>query len=98
LADPAVANLAAARAAGRPDAPRLRLPRSAAENPLYVTEIVDAFVRSGGLTITEAGTAQLAGGIAPSSLPRSLSAAITDRLGFAGGPCATCCARLPCSA
>jgi hypothetical protein len=86
LADPAVADLIAARAGGKPDAPLLRLARSAAGNPLYVTEIVDALVRSGGLTITEAGTAELSGGGASSSLPRSLSAAITDRLGFVGGP------------
>jgi DNA-binding CsgD family transcriptional regulator len=86
LADPAVADLVAVRAGGKPDAPLLRLARSAAGNPLYVTEIIDALVRSGGLTITESGTARLAGGVAPSSLPRSLSAAITDRLGFVAGP------------
>jgi DNA-binding CsgD family transcriptional regulator/tetratricopeptide (TPR) repeat protein len=86
LADPAVADLVAVRAGGKPDAPLLRLARSAAGNPLYVTEIVDALVRVGGLTITDSGTAQLAGGVAPSSLPRSLSAAITDRLGFVTGP------------
>src|SRR5258708_1947300 len=86
LADSAVADLVAVRAGGKPDAPLLRLARSAAGNPLYVTEIVDALVRSGGLTITESGTAQLADGIAPASLPRSLSAAITDRLGFVAGP------------
>jgi DNA-binding CsgD family transcriptional regulator/tetratricopeptide (TPR) repeat protein len=86
LADPAVAELVAARVGGKPDAPLLRLARSAAGNPLYVTEIVDALVRSGGLTVTESGTAQLAGGVVPSSLPRSLSAAITDRLGFVTGP------------
>jgi DNA-binding CsgD family transcriptional regulator/tetratricopeptide (TPR) repeat protein len=85
LADSAVADLVAVRAGGKPDAPLLRLARSAAGNPLYVTEIVDALVRSGGLTITESGTAQLSGGVAPASLPRSLSAAITDRLGFVTG-------------
>ncbi len=84
LDDPAVADLVETLAGGRPDAPLLRLTRSAAGNPLYVTEIVGALERSGGLTV-EAGTAQLAGGVAPSSLPRSLSAAITDRLGFVGG-------------
>jgi DNA-binding CsgD family transcriptional regulator/tetratricopeptide (TPR) repeat protein len=86
LADSAVADLVAVRAGGKPDGPLLRLAGSAAGNPLYVTEIVDALVRSGGLTITESGTAQLAGGVAPTSLPRSLSAAITDRLGFVAGP------------
>jgi DNA-binding CsgD family transcriptional regulator len=85
LTDGAVADLVEALAGGRPDAPLLRLTRSAAGNPLYVTEIVAALERSGGLTV-HSGTAQLADGVAPSSLPRSLSAAITDRLGFVTGP------------
>jgi DNA-binding CsgD family transcriptional regulator len=85
LTDGAVADLVEALAGGRPDPPLLRLTRSAAGNPLYVTEIVAALERSGGLTV-HAGTAQLADGVAPSSLPRSLSAAITDRLGFVTGP------------
>jgi hypothetical protein len=86
----------AARVGGKPDAPLLRLARSAAGNPLYVTEIVDALVRSGGLTVTESGTAQLAGGVVPPSLPRSLSAAVTDRLRLVTGSCGTCCERRRC--
>jgi DNA-binding CsgD family transcriptional regulator len=82
LAEPAVAELVEVRAGGRPDAPLLRLANSAAGNPFYVTEIIDSLRRSGGLTVTETGTAQLASGITPTSLPRTLSAAIADRLGF----------------
>src|SRR5713226_6579120 len=60
----------------------LRLAEGAAGNPLYVTELVAALARGSSLTITEAGTAELAGG----SAPGSLSAAIADRLGFVAGP------------
>jgi DNA-binding NarL/FixJ family response regulator len=86
LAEPAVAELVEARAGGKPDAPLLRLTNSAAGNPFYITEIIDALERSGGLTVTEGGTAQLARGITPTSLPRTLSAAIADRLGFVPVP------------
>src|SRR5215469_14198744 len=85
LGEQAVADLVEALAGGKPDTSLLRLARSASGNPLYVTEIVAALERSGGLAVTESGTARLADGIAPSSLPRSLSAAITDRLGFVPG-------------
>jgi DNA-binding CsgD family transcriptional regulator/tetratricopeptide (TPR) repeat protein len=78
----AVADLVAALAGGRPDGNLLRLADGAAGNPLYVTELVAALARGSGLVITEAGSAQLAGG----SVPGSLSAAIADRLGFAAGP------------
>src|SRR6266702_2257350 len=69
LAEPAVAAL-------------VRLADGAAGNPFYVTELVAALARGAGLTITEAGTAELTGGFAPVSL----SAAIADRLGFVTGP------------
>ena len=82
LTGPAVADLVAALAGGRPDENLLRLADGAAGNPLYVTELVAALSRSSSLTITEAGAAELAGG----SVPSSLSAAIADRLGFAAGP------------
>jgi DNA-binding CsgD family transcriptional regulator/tetratricopeptide (TPR) repeat protein len=82
LAAAAVADLVAALAGGRPDGNLLRLADGAAGNPLYVTELVAALARGSGLTITEAGGAELAGG----SVPGSLSAAIADRLGFAAGP------------
>jgi DNA-binding CsgD family transcriptional regulator len=76
------ADLVAALAGGRPDGNLRRLADGAAGNPLYVTELVAALARSSRLTITEAGTAELASGSAPSSL----SAAIADRLGFVAGP------------
>jgi DNA-binding CsgD family transcriptional regulator len=82
LTEAAVADLVAALAGGRPDGNLLRLADGAAGNPLYVTELVAALTRSSGLTITEAGAAELAGG----SAPGSLSAAIADRLGFVAGP------------
>ncbi len=78
----AVADLVAALAGGRPDDGLLRLAEGAAGNPLYVTELVAALARGSGLILTEAGTAELAGG----SVPGSLSAAIADRLGFVTGP------------
>ncbi len=81
LAEDAVADLVAALAGGRPGDNLLRLADGAAGNPLYVTELVAALARSSSLTITEAGTAEVAGG----SAPDSLSAAIADRLGFATG-------------
>ncbi len=57
-------------------------PAACVLQPLYVTELVAALARGSRLTITEAGTAELASGSAPSSL----SAAIADRLGFVAGP------------
>ena len=77
-----MADLVAALAGGRPDDGLLQLADGAAGNPLYVTELVAALARGSGLTVTEAGAAELAGG----SAPGSLSAAIADRLGFVTGP------------
>ena len=82
LTSGAVSDLVAALAGGRPDGNLLRLAEGAAGNPLYVTELVAALARGSSLNITEAGTAELAGG----SAPGSLSAAIADRLGFVTGP------------
>jgi DNA-binding CsgD family transcriptional regulator len=82
LAAEAVADLVAALAGGKPDDGLLRLADGAAGNPLYLTELVAALTRSASLTITDAGTAELAS----DSAPVSLSAAIADRLGFAAGP------------
>ena len=82
LTETAVADLVAELAGGRPDDGLLRLANGAAGNPLYLTELVAALARGSGLTITEAGAAELAGG----SAPGSLSAAIADRLGFVTGP------------
>jgi DNA-binding CsgD family transcriptional regulator/tetratricopeptide (TPR) repeat protein len=82
LPDPAVAELVAHRAGGKPEDDLLRLADDAGGNPLYLTELVDALHRSDGLTVTDSGTVQLAGG----SAPASLSAAIADRLDFVTGP------------
>jgi DNA-binding CsgD family transcriptional regulator len=81
LTETAVADLVAALAGGRPDDDLLRLADGAAGNPLYVTELVAALTRGFGLTVTETGAVELAGG----SVPGSLSAAIADRLGFVTG-------------
>jgi DNA-binding CsgD family transcriptional regulator/tetratricopeptide (TPR) repeat protein len=82
LTGDAVADLVAALAGGRPDDHLLQLADGAAGNPLYLTELVAALARSSGLTITDAGAAELAS----DSAPGSLSAAIADRLGFVAGP------------
>ena len=78
----AVADLVAALAGGKPDDRLLQLADGAAGNPLYLTELMAALARSSSLTITDTGTAELAGDSAPSSL----SAAIADRLDFVTGP------------
>ena len=82
LTGAAVADLVAALAGGQPDGNLRRLADGAAGNPLYLTELVAALARSSGVTITGAGTAELASDSAPSSL----SAAIADRVGFVAGP------------
>jgi DNA-binding CsgD family transcriptional regulator len=82
LTDAAVAELIAALVGGQPDDKLLRLADGAAGNPLYVTELVAALARNSSVTITDAGKAELTNGPAP----RSLSAAIADRLGFVSGP------------
>jgi DNA-binding CsgD family transcriptional regulator len=95
LAEPAVADLVAVLAGGRPDGSLLRLAEGAAGNPLYLTELVAALMRGSNLTLTPAGTAALADGTdlggqpgssGPGSFPGSLSAVIADRLGFVTGP------------
>jgi DNA-binding CsgD family transcriptional regulator/tetratricopeptide (TPR) repeat protein len=82
LTESVVAELVEALAGGKPDEDLLRLADGAAGNPLYLTELVEALARSSSLIITDAGTAELAGG----PTPGSLSAAIADRLGFVPGP------------
>jgi DNA-binding CsgD family transcriptional regulator/tetratricopeptide (TPR) repeat protein len=82
LGDAEVAELVAALVGGTPDADLRRLAGGAAGNPLYVTELVAALARSSSVTITNAGAAELTS----ASAPRSLSAAIADRLGFVSGP------------
>jgi tetratricopeptide (TPR) repeat protein len=82
LTGTAVSDLVAALAGGTPDRNLMGLAEGAAGNPLYVTELVAALARSSSLTITEAGSAELASG----SAPISLSAAIADRLDFVARP------------
>jgi DNA-binding CsgD family transcriptional regulator/tetratricopeptide (TPR) repeat protein len=78
LPEPAVAELVRALAGGRPDTRLLKLAAGAAGNPLYLTELLAALDRSGGIAVTANGTAQLAAASVPDSLP----AAIADRIGF----------------
>jgi DNA-binding CsgD family transcriptional regulator len=78
LPEGSVTELVETLAGGKPDDDLMHLADGAAGNPLYLTELVDALVRSSGLTVSDAGTAMLTSGHAPESLP----AAITDRLGF----------------
>jgi DNA-binding CsgD family transcriptional regulator len=78
LPQQAVAELVKELAGGQPDTGLLRLAAGAAGNPLYLTELMAALGRSGGIAVTASGTAQLAAETVPESLP----AAIADRLGF----------------
>src|SRR5215813_12075999 len=82
LTGAAVAELVTALVGGEPDGKLLRLADGAAGNPLYLTELVAALARSSSVTITGAGIAELTN----ASVPRSLSAAIADRLGFVSVP------------
>ena len=82
LPDKAVAELITALAGGKPGNDLLQLADGAAGNPLYVTELVAALVRSATLTVTDVGTIELASDRAPASLP----AAIADRLDFLSAP------------
>jgi DNA-binding CsgD family transcriptional regulator len=78
LPESAVSELVRTLAGGRPDTSLLKLAAGAAGNPLYLTELLAALDRSGGITVTAGGAAQLAAQTVPDSLP----AAIADRLGF----------------
>jgi tetratricopeptide (TPR) repeat protein len=81
LAKAEAAELAECLVGGMPDGRLLRLADAAAGNPLYITELVAALVRSSRVTVI-GGVATLTTGPAP----RTLSAAISDRLGFISGP------------
>lgn len=81
LTGPAVTDLVTALAGGKPAGELLELADGAGGNPLYVTELLDALTRGAGLTITDAGVAELTG----DSAPDSLSEAIADRLRFVPG-------------
>jgi DNA-binding CsgD family transcriptional regulator/tetratricopeptide (TPR) repeat protein len=78
LPEESVTELVETLAGGKPDGELMRLADGAAGNPLYLTELLDALARSSGLTVSDAGTAELTS----SHAPESLAAAIADRLGF----------------
>jgi DNA-binding CsgD family transcriptional regulator/tetratricopeptide (TPR) repeat protein len=82
LPQSAVAELVGSLVGGRPDIGLLALAASAAGNPLYLTEMLAALARSGGISVTPTGAAHLAAGAVPDSLP----GAIADRLGFVSAP------------
>jgi tetratricopeptide (TPR) repeat protein len=81
LAEAEAAELIGCLAGGVPDGQLLRLAADAAGNPLYITELVEVLARTSRIIVT-GGAAVLTAGPAP----RSLSAAIADRLGFISGP------------
>jgi DNA-binding CsgD family transcriptional regulator len=78
LSRPAVADLVTRLAGGRPAPELTTLAQGAAGNPLYLTELVAALARDGGLDLTPDGVARVTG----DGAPRSLSSAIESRLGF----------------
>jgi DNA-binding CsgD family transcriptional regulator/tetratricopeptide (TPR) repeat protein len=82
LSQPAVAELVTSLAGGLPEDGLLRLAHGAGGNPLYLTELIAALSRSGGITVTPSGTAQLVAATVPDSLP----AAIANRIGFVSAP------------
>jgi predicted ATPase len=78
LPEGSVTELVGTLAGARPDDELMNLADGAAGNPLYLTELVEALARSSGLTVSDAGTAELTSGQAA----ESLSAAIADGLRF----------------
>ncbi|WP_035856283.1 helix-turn-helix transcriptional regulator [Cryptosporangium arvum] len=78
LANDDVTALLTSLTGARPGAQLSRLADGAAGNPLYLTELVGALSRGSYLTETEPGTVDVTSG----SAPRTLTAAIADRLGF----------------
>ncbi|HEX2130803.1 MAG TPA: LuxR C-terminal-related transcriptional regulator, partial [Actinophytocola sp.] len=74
----AIANLVTAISAGEPGEELLRLADGAAGNPLYVTELMEALLRSDRLKVNDAGIVEVTGG----PVPESLYAAIAHRLDF----------------
>jgi DNA-binding CsgD family transcriptional regulator len=78
LPDSAVANLVATISDGEPGPELLKLADGAGGNPLYLTELMQALVRSGRLRSTESGAIELADG----PVPDSLIDAISNRLDF----------------
>lgn len=78
LPNEAITNLVKTISSGKPGEDLLRLAAGAAGNPLYLTELMDALVRSRRLSVTERGVVELTGG----PVPDSLVAAIAHRLDF----------------
>ncbi|MCT2584360.1 helix-turn-helix transcriptional regulator [Actinophytocola gossypii] len=74
----AIANLVTAISSGEPGEDLLRLADGAAGNPLYVTELMEALLRSDRLKVNDSGVVEVTGG----PVPESLYAAIAHRLDF----------------
>ena len=74
----AIADLVSTISDGEPGAELLRLAAGAAGNPLYLTELMDALVRSERLKVNDSGSVEVTGG----PVPNSLVAAIAHRLDF----------------
>jgi DNA-binding CsgD family transcriptional regulator/tetratricopeptide (TPR) repeat protein len=78
LPEAAAADLVAELTGGQPGAELLRLAEDAAGNPLYLTELLAALLRTESVAVDAAGAARLTG----SRIPGSLAEAIADRLAF----------------
>jgi len=78
LVDSAVTDLVAEISSGEPGPELRKLADGAGGNPLYLTELMQALVRSGRLRSTESGAVELDDG----PVPDSLVAAISNRLDF----------------
>jgi ATP/maltotriose-dependent transcriptional regulator MalT len=74
----AIADLVTTISDGKPGEDLLRLVDGAAGNPLYLTELMDALLRSQRLTVSDAGVVEVTGG----PVPDSLVGAIAHRLNF----------------
>ncbi|MGD0554693.1 MAG: AAA family ATPase, partial [Streptosporangiaceae bacterium] len=74
--------LVATLVGGKPGDDLMHLADGAAGNPLYITELVAALIRSSMVVVADTGVATVTAG----TVPDSLSAAIVDRLSFVGQP------------
>jgi tetratricopeptide (TPR) repeat protein len=87
LPGPAVAELMAALIGAAPSDELLAIADDAAGNPLYLTELVSALRRGPGIAITADGVAALAADpLLSGTVPRSLAAAVANRLDFVSAP------------
>jgi ATP/maltotriose-dependent transcriptional regulator MalT len=78
LPSKAITNLVRTISDGKPGKNLLQLAGGAAGNPLYLTELMDALVRSHRLTVVDGGVVEVTGG----PVPDSLVGAIAHRLDF----------------